>query len=79
MTGRAERLQWCKDRALAHLPGDPAAAMASFISDAGKSYGDQPHLIDWTQSAMGFLQQMGMLAAMNRDAGEMRRWIEGFN
>lgn len=79
MAGRDERLQWCKDRALEYLPASPADALTSFMSDAGKPYEDQPNLIDWTKPAMQMLTQLGMMHAMRRDAGEMERWIKGFN
>jgi hypothetical protein len=49
------------------------------MSDAGKPYDDEPHLIDWNKPTMLMLSQLGMMAAMNHDASEMRRWIEGFN
>jgi hypothetical protein len=76
---RDEQLQWCKDRALAYLPGDVPQAITSFMSDAGKPFGDQPSLIDWDQGAMVMLAQLGMMHMMSGDAGEARRWIEGFN
>jgi hypothetical protein len=76
---RAERLQWCKDRALAYLPSSPADAITSFMSDAGKPYGDNAQLIDWQKPAMSVLAQLGMLHMMQNNASEARRWIEGFN
>lgn len=76
---RAERLQWCKDRALAYLPHDPAQAMTSFMSDASAAYDDQPCLIDWDKSAMLMLCQLAMMHAAQGNGFEMRRWIEGFN
>jgi hypothetical protein len=76
---RPERLQWCKDRALAYLPSSPADAVTSFMSDASKPYGDSDQLIDWTKPAMATLSQLGLMCVMQNDSAAAKRWIEGFN
>lgn len=67
---RDEHMKWCKERALAYLPGDPANAMASMMSDIGKH--------DDTRGHIG-LMISPMMYGKAHDAGEMRKWIEGFN
>lgn len=68
---RAEHLAWCKQRALEYLDaGDLSNAVASMGSDLNKH----------PQTACNpILMKLGMLFLINNDAGEIRRWIEGFN
>ena len=40
---RDQHLAWCKQRALAYLPADPANAMASMLSDLTKHVGTREH------------------------------------
>lgn len=67
MTTRAEHLAWCKERALGFLPGDPQQAWASMASDLNKH--------DETRGHTAI--ELGML--MIDRAGDMRKFIEGFN
>jgi hypothetical protein len=76
---RDEQLQRVKGRALAYLPDDIGGAITSFMSDAGKPYGDEPCLIDWTKPTTAMLSQLGMMHIMSGNVSEARRWIEGFN
>ena len=69
---RDEHLAWAKERALRYLDaGNLADAFASMVSDLDKH-------ADFRQitAAIG---PVGMLYVMNRDARNLRRWIEGFN
>ena len=69
---RIEHLEWCKDRALKYLEtGDVQNAIASMLSDLGKH-----KQTEGVGKAMG---PMGLMAVMNRDPTEARRFIEGFN
>jgi hypothetical protein len=65
---RASHLAWCKERALAYLPGDAKQAVASFLSDLGK----HPE----TAHAQAVAQQMVPLVIAGLD---VREWIEGLN
>ena len=76
---RSERLQWCKDRALAYLPASTTDAITSFMSDTQKPYGDEGSLIDWSKPAYATLAQLGMLYMLQGSVTEAKRWIEGFN
>lgn len=69
---RKEHLQWCKDRALACLPDNPAEAVASMASDLTKHDGT-------SGSAIPMLTMVGMMAAQQGDIEGVRRWIDGFN
>lgn len=69
---RAEHLAWCKERALAYLPGDLTNALASMTSDLGKH--------DDTRGHAGIELGMRLLIAGHLStATEMQRFIEGFN
>jgi hypothetical protein len=72
MMDRAEHLAWCKTRALEYLDaGNVTEAFTSMLSDMGKHPETEGHagiLLGVMLSAGGFM-----------DAGECRRWIEGFN
>ncbi len=67
---RNEHLAWCKQRALAYLPGDPMNAMTSMLSDLSKHPDLEHH--------MG-LQIAPMFYGAHKDPREVRKWIEGFN
>lgn len=69
MMTRAEHLQWCKDRALAYLPGDPQQAFASMGSDLDKH--------EETRGHVGM--ELGMSLMMTDNLRDMRNFIEGFN
>lgn len=71
---RAEHMDWCKKRALEILDqgGDIAEAFASMGSDLNK----HPE----TENHPGVSLGMGLMMIGNlRTAGEMRKFIEGFN
>lgn len=69
---RAEHLAWCKQRALACLPADPANALTSMISDLGK----HPETVDH----IGIRLTVALMAFGNLQTAEQaRRHIEGFN
>jgi hypothetical protein len=68
---RAEYVQWCKDRALRYLTkGDITEAVTSMMSDMDKR--------DDTKVSQ-VLVALGMLAIINRDEQEARRFIVGFH
>lgn len=68
---RAEHIAWCKQRALEYLElGQLPQAVGSMASDMMKHEG--------TADSMQTMAVIGMSAAMNGDADEVRRWIEGF-
>ena len=70
-SNRHEHLAWAKQRALQYLDaGDLADAFASMASDLSK----YPEL----RGIGNKIFPLGMLAVMNHDARELRRWIEGF-
>lgn len=72
MTERAERIAWCKSRALAYVDaGDLPSAVASMSSDLG-AYDETRDLVQ-----NPFLMAAGLSAAM-AGAAETRHWIEGF-
>jgi hypothetical protein len=65
-----ERLEWCKQRALAYLDQhDVKNAICSMISDMG-TYGVG------TKNEM--ILALGIMIATRRDEIEARRWIVGF-
>lgn len=69
---RQEHLDWCKQRALAYLPGDLENAFASMLSDLGKHPETKDH----------FGIRLGMDLMLTGNLGsedQMRRFIEGFN
>jgi len=66
---RDQHLAWCKQRALAYLPADPANAMASMLSDLTKHVGTREH--------PG--RELAPMFYGSRNPAEVRRWIEGFN
>ena len=69
---RAEHIAWSKARALEYLDtGDVQNAIASMLSDLMKH--------DETRDAGKVMGLIGMMAVMNRDLAEARRFIEGFN
>lgn len=71
---REEHMAWCKERALAILDagGDTAEAFASMASDLNKHPETEHHV--------GVELGMGLMMIGNlRTAGEMRKFIEGFN
>jgi hypothetical protein len=69
---RAEHLAWCKQRALAYLPSDPAGAFTSMASDLGKHPETEDHL------AIQIGMTMLMSGLLNSPT-EMRTFIEGFH
>lgn len=68
---RSEHIQWCKERALAYLPEDPAAAVTSMASDFSK----HPE----TRETEPMLLMAGMLAAQSGKINQVESWINGFN
>jgi len=68
---RDENMKWCKERALAYLPGSPEDAVASMSSDLDK-HPETRAVNDWIMS-------LGLMYLMNKDIAGVRRWIEGFN
>lgn len=70
---RAEHLAWCKKRALEYCDaGDPKNAWASMASDMRKHPETEHHVA----------LQLGMMLMMSgqmQSAGEVRKFIEGFN
>ncbi len=69
---RDEHLGWCKRRALAYLPGDPAQAMTSMFSDLDKHPETKGHIgIE--------LGMRLMMAGQMKSPEEVRRFVEGFN
>lgn len=69
---RDEHLAWAKTRALEYLDrGDLEQAFTSMASDLSK----HPEL----QRVGEHMSSVGLLYLMNRDARQLRRWIEGFN
>lgn len=72
MRTRDEHLAWAKARALEYLDaGDLTNAFASMGSDLRKH--------DELRGIADKMMQLGLLYVMQRDARELRRWIEGFN
>ena len=69
---RDAHLQWCKDRALAYLPGDPVGAITSMISDLDKHS-------DTTDHPAKTLAVMLFMNGNLNTAHECRTFIEGFN
>lgn len=67
-TTRAEHLEWCKQRALAFLPGDPEQAFTSMASDLNKHEATRGHA--------GL--ELGMAQMKAGNLGDMRKFIEGF-
>jgi hypothetical protein len=67
---RDEHLAWCKKRALEYVErGDLVNATASMGSDLSK------HPETKTNDA---LMMLGVMYAVDGNATEVRRWIEGF-
>lgn len=70
---RQEHMDWCKHRALEYVErGDIQQAFASMASDLGKHKETQDH------SAIE-LGMMLMISGNLSTAGEMRKFINGFN
>jgi hypothetical protein len=69
---RQEHVQWCKERALAYLPDDPAQAVASMLSDMGK-HEETRHVLN------GPLATIGLIEARDAIPESVQRFIEGFN
>lgn len=71
---RDEHMQWCKQRALEILDngGDVAEALASMGSDLNQHPETEGHI------AMRLGMGLMMIGSLNT-AGEMRKFIEGFN
>ena len=69
---RAEHLAWCKRRALAYLPDNPAEAFASMSSDLDKHDETARHI------GVEIGMQM-MMSGLLQGPGQMREFIEGFN
>lgn len=68
---RDEHMAWAKERALEYLNnGDVQNAVASMLSDLGK----HPE----TEGAGRAMAPVAILALMNQDPHEARRFIEGF-
>lgn len=75
MMTRDEQLAACKERALAELEfSGEISAVASMIGDMTKYLG-------FAKGSVGYdmLVALGIKAAADGDAREVRRWIEGFN
>ena len=72
-TTRAEHLQWCKDRANEYLDkGDINNGVTSMLSDLGK----HPE----TQLKGGDpLSMLGMMAIMQVDLNQAKKFVNGFN
>lgn len=70
---RDEHLAWAKRRALAYLDDefDLSNAFTSMASDLSK----HPEL----KKIGEMMFPIGMLYVVNRDARQLRAWIEGFN
>ena len=72
---RQEHMDWCKQRALEYLkPGQSYSvtnAVTSMLSDIRK----HPE----TEDKSGALGMLGIAALQSGDAGEARKFIEGFN
>ncbi len=72
---RQEHMDWCKRRALEYLKPGPhysvREAVTSMLSDIRK----HPETEDQT----GVLGMLGIEALQSGDAGEARKFIEGFN
>lgn len=67
-----EHLQWCKDRALAHVAkGDLMEAVLSMASDIQKH--------EDTKIAQERLEMLVLAARFNWHPRGIRRWINGFN
>lgn len=73
MATRSEHMAWCKTRALEYLPGDPAGALASFLSDISKHEETASDPIGGTFTAL--LVMGGHL----QTAEQVRKHIEGFS
>jgi hypothetical protein len=72
MRTREEHLDWCKERAREYLAqGDVKSAIASMMSDLDKH--------EETRVKNPALNMLGLLAAVNEDLAEARRFIEGFH
>lgn len=73
MTNRSHHLQWCKDRANAYLDqGNITDGITSMLSDLDKHEG--------TKLPQGSpLIMLGMMALMNCNLADARRFVEGFN
>ncbi len=72
MATRKEHMDWCKQRALEYLPGDPQQAIASMLSDLDKHD-------ETSNPAMAQLTMMLMLSGHLSTPDQVRRHIEGFN
>lgn len=70
---REEHLEFAKQRALAYLPGDPAQAFISMLSDLRK----HPELENHVGCRMGV--GMMMIPGWIENPREVERWIIGFN
>ena len=68
---RSEHMQWCKERALAYLPGSPTDAVSSMASDMLKH--------QETKDTQPMLLMLGLMAAQSGNVAEVERWITGFN
>ncbi len=69
----SQHVEWCKERAREYLDqGDLQNAFASMASDMGK----HPETSAITKSP---LMVIGLQYVMSGNAGELRRFIEGFN
>lgn len=69
---RDEHMAWCKERALAYLPGDATGALASMLIDLSKHDETKKHA-GIVMTVM--LQMSGHLSS----AHDVRKHIEGFN
>jgi hypothetical protein len=70
---RAQHLAWCKQRALELADaGECDQAFASMVSDLGKHPDTEGH----AGIMLGMMLKVG---GHMSDAGEVRRFIEGFN
>jgi len=67
----SEHLAWCKGRALAYLPHDPAQAISSMASDLQKHPGGP---------TVELISGLVLIAMMDTNSPfRVRRWIEGWN
>ena len=76
MNNRAEYLDRCKQRALAHVEaGDIPLALMSFMADLTNYPGSEPLYEPITWRTM---MNIGVVAVKSRDPAAVARWIKGF-
>lgn len=72
MRSREDHIKWCKERALAYLPGNPKEAVTSMLSDMNKHDETRPVI-------QGPIGMIGLMEATHGTEHSVRRFIEGFN